>query len=128
MLLRFPFSYLLWHYTLAWADLLRLYTNFVWFLWNFFSVRLLLSTFFAPWKRLRESRSVKEEGGFLGRLILNSVTRLVGIAARSVVVVMGLVSIALPTLFFAALLVLWLILPVAPFFLVIGALYHLVVP
>ena len=105
-----PGSYLLWHYTLAWADLLRLYRNFTWFLWSFFSVSLLFHTLFAPWKRLHEN-SKKELGGFLGSAILNLILRFIGFFARAFSILTGLVAIVLLTIFAAAFFVLWPLMP-----------------
>lgn len=108
-----PLAYLLWHYTAAWSDLWRFYANLSWFLLNFFSVKLLLGTFFAPWKRLRESARRRGEGGAAGRFIINVITRLVGFSLRSVTIVSGLASLVLLSALALFLFVLWLVLPLA---------------
>lgn len=106
-------SYIGWHYTVAFVDMWRIYTNLSWFLFNFFSVRILLSTFFAPWKRLRESG--KGDEGALGALIINPITRFVGVLVRSVTVGTGLFSLLILLLFFFAAVVCWLLMPLILF-------------
>ena len=108
------FSYLLWHYTVAWSDLYRLYRNFSWFLWNFFSFKILLGTFFSPWHRLREGAR-KETAGFLGSFIINLILRCVGLVARSATILTGLASLVLLAVFFVAFVALWPLLPLLVF-------------
>ncbi len=114
-----PLSYLLWHYTVAWGDLLRLYLNLTWFLWNFFSIRILFGTLFSPWHRLRENAK-KDIGGLLGSLILNLILRGIGCVARIATILTGLLALALLFLFFLASLSLWLIMPLVLAWLIIS--------
>ena len=109
-ILQLPFSYLVWHYAFAWADLARLYRNLAWFLWNFFSISLLLRTLFSPWRRLREGAQ-KDTGGLLGSLIMNTILRFVGFFARVATILFGLASLALLSVAGVAFLVLWPLLP-----------------
>ncbi len=106
--------YLLWHYTTAWADLARLYSNFAWFLFHFFSIPILLRTLLSPWKRLHESRK-GGEGGALGAFLLNSITRIVGAVIRLITIAAGVFSLALLTVFFVAFLFAWLFMPLIIF-------------
>lgn len=112
-LFQLPLAYLWWHYTTAWVDLARLYTNLVWFLWHYFSFGLLARTLLAPWKRLRETKGGAGDSGFLGRLIINSVTRIVGFVLRSLVMLAGLAALLLFSAAFALFFLLWLVLPFA---------------
>ncbi len=107
---RLLLSYLFWHYTLAWADLVRLYRNLAWFLWNFFSIGLLAHTLLSPWRRLHEGAR-KEAGGLLGSLIMNTILRSVGFFARVATISFGLASLALLSVAFAVCLVLWPLVP-----------------
>lgn len=109
-LLHIPFSYLLWHYTVAWSDLVRLYRNFSWFLWNFFSIRILFGTLFSPWRRLHEGAR-KDIGGLLGSVIINLILRGIGFVARSATILTGLIALILLALFFLVFLVAWPFLP-----------------
>lgn len=108
--LQLPLAYLWWHYALAWVDLARLYHNLAWFLWNFFSISLLLRTLFSPWRRLHESAR-KEAGGLLGSLIMNTILRFIGFFARVATIVFGLASLVLLGVVGVAFLVLWPLLP-----------------
>ena len=110
-----PFSYFLWHYTVAWADLLRLYQNASWFLFNFFSVRILFETLFSPWHRIQE-RPDKDTAGILGSFIINSILRVIGFLARTFTILSGLLAIGFFSAFFLAFLALW---PLAPLLIVV---------
>lgn len=110
--------YLFWHYTRAWLDIARLYSNFAWFLFHFFSFRILLWTLFSPWKRLHESR--KGELGILGALLVNGVARLVGIVIRLAAIAAGVLSFVLLTVIFLAILFLWLFWPLVLLWLVLS--------
>lgn len=114
-LLELPFSYLLWHYVYAWADLVRLYRNFSWFLWNFFSIPLLSKTLFSPWKRLQEAAQ-KDTAGVLGSFILNTLLRFVGFFARILTLCLGFVSLALFLFAGVVFLIIWPLLPLLAIF------------
>lgn len=109
--LQLSLAYFWWHYTAAWADLWRLFTNLSWFLFHFFSIEILCGTLFAPWKRLHESGRGRGSGGVAGRLIINLMTRLVGFLMRTGTIVLGLFSLLLFTVVSALFFVAWLFLP-----------------
>lgn len=116
----FPITYLLWHYVYAWADILRLYWNFSWFLWNFFSIPLLLGTLFSPWKRLHEVKT-KATAGALGSFIINTILRFVGFIARLATIVVGLAALTMLLVLAVAFIVLWPLMPfMAVFFTIMG--------
>jgi len=118
-ILQLPISYLLWHYTTAWTDLLRLYKNFSWFLWNFFSIRILFETLFSPWHRIKE-HAEKDTGGLLGSIILNLILRLIGFFARAATIVWGILALVLFSILFSVFFVLWAFLPI----LIIGSVLY----
>lgn len=120
-----PLSYLRWHYALAWSDLLRLYRNLAWFLWNFFSISLLLRTLLSPWRRLREGAR-KDAGGLLGSLIMNTILRFIGFLARIATIAFGLASLVLLTIAYAAFLALWPFLPLVAVACVLAGLFGLI--
>ncbi|MDO8619937.1 MAG: hypothetical protein Q7R64_01145 [bacterium] len=119
-----PISYLLWHYTTAWGDLLRWYRNLSWFLWNFFSIRILAGTLLSPWHRLKEAGS-KETAGFIGSLIINLILRFIGFFARTLTILVGFVSLVLFSLFFFALLLVWPLAPVIIIGLIVRGIFGL---
>lgn len=109
-LVQLPPLYLLWHYTVAWVDLFRLYQNVTWFLWHFFSIGVLFRTLFSPWRRLHEEKS-KRTAGLLGSVIINLILRAVGFVARFATILFGLTAIVLLLVCFAILLLVWPFLP-----------------
>ncbi|PIQ68956.1 MAG: hypothetical protein COV91_01360 [Candidatus Taylorbacteria bacterium CG11_big_fil_rev_8_21_14_0_20_46_11] len=113
-----PLSYIRWHCTTAWRDLWRLYTNLSWFIFNLFSIKLLATTLFSPWHRLNEKKA-KGSAGFLGKVIINTITRFVGACIRIVVILTGLGVLILCAIFFAGVFALWIFVP----FVALGCLY-----
>lgn len=111
--------YFFWHYTRAWQDIARLYSNFAWFLYHFFSIRILLGTFLSPWKRLHEGRK-EAEAGIIGAFLINSITRIVGALIRSVTISAGILSLVFLTIVFVLVLALWLFMPFVVLFLLLS--------
>ncbi len=101
--------YLSWHYTTAFSDMMNIWKNFFEFIYNFFSIPLLLKTLFSPWRRIREDYSRIED--FFGNLVVNTLMRLVGAIIRLIFVVMGIVSMILCAVFGVLIFVFWLALP-----------------
>lgn len=115
--------YLIWHYSIGLADLFRVYGNFLWFIWNFFSIPLLLKTLIAPWKRMSED---KKKAGlhpeeFFGNLLVNILMRFIGMIMRLIIIIVGLIMfLVVLTLGIIAILI-WTLLPlVIPFLMVLG--------
>lgn len=117
----FPY-YLAWHYTLGLRDYLSVWGNIMWFLYNFFSIKILFKTFFAPFKRLTEKkRSILDFGSFFEALLINTLMRIIGIILRSIMIVVGILSICLAFFVGLASFFLWLALPfLLIFIMVIG--------
>lgn len=105
--------YFVWHYTRAVRDLIEIGANFVWFIYNYFSIKVLFSTLFAPYKRLTE----KYRGGldiekFLESIVVNLLMRIIGFVMRTAVLVVGLIAILVTFVAGAVLIVVWLLLPI----------------
>jgi hypothetical protein len=110
-LLLFP-DYIRWHYGRALQSIFEINANFMWFLWHFFSVGLMLSTFFAPWQRIQEEHvHGLDIGNYFSTTIINSVMRLVGIVIRSVFISIGCLAIVLTSVAGILFFVVWLALP-----------------
>ena len=106
-------SYLIWHYSEALKDITRVWTNFLWFISNFFSLPLLFKTFFAPWKRIEEKRPRGFSLEIIAEVVIaNTLMRFVGAVIRFGVVVVGIVAILFVFWFGIFFFVLWLLLPV----------------
>ena len=88
-------DYLIWHYSTALVSFLRIYKNFWWFLTQFFSLPQLLSSLFNPYKRIKEPRgSLLDIEGWMGYLIINVLSRLIGLFTRLAIISWGIVSLA----------------------------------
>ena len=109
----FILAYVKWHYGRGLKELFKVAGNFLWFVTNFFSFKLLLKTLFAPWKRLGEHY----EGGLdlsalASTLIINGIMRTVGFITKTVVLLVGLVSYILVLIFSIFIFIIWVLAPV----------------
>lgn len=106
-------DYFWWHYTRGLVDLLVNLKNLVRFVYNYFSLSVLLKTLFAPWRRLGEAYPSKfSPSAFFQALVINTLMRIFGFCVRLVILLIGiffyLLSLMGAVLFFAA----WLVIPV----------------
>lgn len=117
-------SYFAWHYGRAFVDMFHIWMNFLWFVFNFFSISALIETFFDPWKRMGESYPKGFDiAGVISTLVVNLLMRMVGIMVRLIVLCIGL---AFATVIFVTGIVvgiLWALMPVVFVALVILALH-----
>lgn len=105
--------YLFWHYGTGVALFFRLWGTSFWFMNRLFSVPLLLSTLFSPWRRMSEDRKGRGLEGFFSALIINTIMRLVGLVFRLCLLLAFVVSICVVLVLGAAAFVLWLLFPFA---------------
>ncbi|MEK7117492.1 MAG: hypothetical protein AAB861_01835 [Patescibacteria group bacterium] len=105
-------EYFKWHYGRGFNELIGILRNFFSFLVHFFSLKLLLQTFFSPWKRMSEryERGLHIES-MLETFLVNLIMRAVGTLSRLIIILagLGLLIIFMILSFFS--LVLWLFLP-----------------
>lgn len=107
-----PFSYFVWHYTYAMAELGRMSVNFLWFVVHFFSIPIVLRTLVSPWRRLDEPYTgALNFGGWFETLIVNTLMRVVGLVIRIVMLAVGLVLLVVLAVFELAALAVWVLLP-----------------
>lgn len=106
-------SYLYWHYTEAFKDMTRVWTNVLWFLASFFSLGLLLRTFFAPWRRIAETRKSGTFGveNIAEVIVTNTVMRVLGAVMRLCIIFVGALAILVVFWGGLALYLAWLLLP-----------------
>lgn len=84
-------SYFAWHYGRAFVDMFHIWMNFLWFVYNFFSISALIDTFFDPWKRMGESYPKGLDiAGVISTFVVNVLMRMVGIMVRLIVLCIGL--------------------------------------
>jgi hypothetical protein len=105
-------GYLKWHYGQAISALWSTWRNFLYFVSEYFSIKLLFKNFFDSWKRMTDnyprSFNLKE---YLSIFIVNMITRVVGMAMRTFLIVAGLTCYILLALAFPFALITWLFLP-----------------
>ncbi len=107
-----PFSYLRWHYSHAWVELWAIERNLIWFLYHFFSIRVLSRTLLAPWRRLGETYPERfNVAAYLSVFFINSLMRLVGLVARLAVIMFGYLVMLVALLIGFLIFLIWLTLP-----------------
>lgn len=106
-------SYFAWHYGQAFIDMFHIWLNFLWFIFNFFSISALINTFFDPWKRMGESYPKGFDiTGVLSTLVVNLLMRAVGIMVRIIVLAIGLAFILVTIVVGLVICVSWALMPV----------------
>lgn len=104
--------YLYWHYTRGVRDLINIVRNFIWFFWEFFSIRLLLQTFFVPFNRLEErAPSGLHLDAMAQAMLINLLMRFVGMFVRLFVMTIGIVFLAATLAAGVVFLAVWLASP-----------------
>lgn len=123
---RVLFYYIVWHYTRAIREGFSIWKNFMWFLYHFFSIPILTKTYFSKFERLGEGY---KKGIYLkhnlSTFLVNSLMRLVGVCVRSVVIIVGVVSIVGAVIFGLSALVVWILFPLLLIFSLITGLVKL---
>ncbi len=115
-------SYFLWHFTKGLFSLLLHIKNFLWFLYHFFSIKILLQTLFSPWKLEGEGykRGFSIEN-FFETFIVNTLMRIVGFLIRISVIIVGFICIATASLASVPLVAIWIGAPILiPFVFISG--------
>ena len=109
----FAFSYFIWHYTRALAELFVISRDFLWFVYHFFSISILSRSLLSPWQRLDERyKKGFRIGATLETFILNTLMRIVGFLIRSFVILVGLATLALVFVVEIAFFLSWILLPI----------------
>jgi hypothetical protein len=104
--------YLLWHYSLGISDGASLALTALRLLAHTFSVPTLLATFFRPWKAEGETYPKDlSPTKFFEAFIVNTLMRIVGIIARSALLLMWLITTLCVLPILPLLFILWLLLP-----------------
>lgn len=105
--------YFLWHYSAALVRFTAIYKDIIFFVADFFSLPILLKSFFAPWRRLAEPypEDKLDFSEMMSVFIVNSLVRLVGVVMRSIMILVGLIALVLTVVLYPVLVLLWLALP-----------------
>ncbi len=112
--------YIKWHYSRAIFDLIGIIRNFLWFFYNFFSIRLLLKTFFKPFRRLGENYNKGLDLQAMAEsFIINTLMRFVGMLLRLTLITIGILCMLFTVLFGIFFLTAWILSPVLVLFLIL---------
>jgi len=85
-------KYFQWHFFEATWNLVRAWGNILWFNYNFFSLGILLRTYFSPWRRISwDYGRGFSIGRFVNVLTSNLTSRFLGAIMRSFLIVMGVI-------------------------------------
>lgn len=107
------FHYAVWHYTEAIREIVTVWRNIVWFVWNFFSVGLLFKTLFSPWRRIQEKAPKGLDLEAIGSAIaVNLMMRIVGFFLRLFVGSIGLFITLICLVCGVASVIVWILFPV----------------
>ena len=110
---RFIGEYFVWHYTEALLDAVRIWGNLLRFLYQFFSISLLIHTLFSPWKRLGEERKgAFDFADIFSVIFINTIMRLIGASMRIVLITIGIIAIFFGVLVGIVALFAWIFAPV----------------
>jgi len=119
------FRYAKWHFIEAPLQIIMGWGNLVWFVFNYFSVGLLVSTLFSPWKRIAWSYGRGfNVSRFLYVFSSNIISRVIGAIARSIFILVGSFAGLLTILAGITFLVLWLTLP---FLIIVSFVYGVII-
>jgi hypothetical protein len=118
-------QYLSWHFWDVPKEILRGWGNFLRFNLNYFSIGLLLKTFFAPWKKYTwfYPRGFDPKK-YLEVFISNMISRLIGAGVRFWLILFGVLTEILIIFLGIIIFFLWLLLP---FLLIAGFLLGLLI-
>ncbi len=104
-------DFFIWMYFDAPVAYTRIWGNILWFLYHFFSIKLLTLTLFSKWKQLGEVRKERGFDEWMAVFAVNTLMHIVGFFIRSFTIIVGLGSIALAVMLGGAFFVLWFLLP-----------------
>jgi len=107
-------AYVSWHYSEALADIVRIWTNFIWFFYHFFSIPLLFKTLFVPLHRVRGERTTR---GFnfeevAGNFVVNIMMRGIGFILRTILILAGALFMVIVFWLGLIALTVWILMPI----------------
>jgi hypothetical protein len=105
-------DYFVWHYTTAWFLLWGVWRNVLWFVIHFFSLPQLMRSWFAPFKRITETRGERFDlEDFAGYIIIGLLSRIIGALIRTCIIIAGLVALMGTIMAGFAVYLLWALVP-----------------
>jgi hypothetical protein len=114
------FSYWQWHYGQQLKLLINAWVNFLVFGFNFFSIKELLKTFFAPFHRYYQPYGRRFQlGVWLEAAVSNFIFRTIGAIVRLFIIFSGLIFEVIVLILGLSFLFFWISLPLILIFLII---------
>lgn len=117
-------SWLGWQFVKVPKFLLEAWQNYIYFALDYFSLPILLKSFFAPWRKYRwnypRGFDLVE---FFNTLVSNAISRVLGALVRVVLIVAGILFQIFVLLAGAAVFLFWIL---VPFIIVAGILWSLI--
>lgn len=110
-LVSFCVRYAWWHYVCAWGDISRVCINFLWGVWRLFSIPELTVNLLTPFERLDERPKTLLPNDVGSAFLISTIMRIVGLAVRVPVILIGVVFLIAVLVVWACLLLSWIFLP-----------------
>jgi len=106
------FQYLAWHFVDTPRTFGRAWRNYLYFVLNYFSVPLLLKTFFSHWRRYASPYGKGfDPKRYIETFVFNVMSRVIGMILRTLFIILGIVAETFVFSVGLAILLVWIILP-----------------
>jgi len=114
-------QFLVWQFLDVPKEILAGWKNFLWFNLNYFSIPILLKTFFSPWRKYRYPYGrFFEFWKNTETFVFNMMSRVIGVILRTFFIIIGIISEIIIFIIGLILLLTWVILP---FLLIFGLVF-----
>ncbi len=104
-------DYFSWHYSQSFKDLSALISRFGSFILKFFSIKILIKTFFTPWKLIIDHSHNRKLYEITSAFVITNIMRLIGVIIRTFVIIMGLISYLIFNLISIFIYIIWFLIP-----------------
>lgn len=106
-------QFIVWYFLKVPKNIFFAFKNFLQFNLEFFSVPLLLKTFFTPWKRYKEEYSLSFDlNNRINVFVANLINRILGAFVRSILIITGTILEVVIFVLGVGIMALWFCLPV----------------
>lgn len=104
-----------WWYGAGWARCVRKAQSNLMSIYDYFSIDLLAKTLFAPFRQISAGKVRGPIGVQMRALLDNLISRVVGGVVRTIVLIIGIVTLAISGVIGGLAIVLWPLVPALPF-------------